>query len=406
MSLNDSVHKIIDNTAVVDVHTHIYDPGLGGLLLWGIDDLLTYHYLVAEVFRAQFDMAYDEFWRMSKIQQADLIWQELFIKRSPVSESCRGIVTVLQKLGLDPNAEDLSGIREYFSDRSVGEYVDTVLDLAGVKEVYMTNDPLDPQEAPLWMKGFERDPRFPAVLRLDSAVVNWPEAVEKLKPLGYEVEPSLSQKTLSEIRRYLNEWCEVLDAQYMAISLPPTFSYPDESSSTVILLTKAVLETARERKIPIGMMIGVKRGVNPDLRLAGDSAGKSDIASIERLAYDYGDVKMLVTMISRENMHELCTVARKFKNIIPFGCWFFLNNPSLVREITTMRLEMLGLSFIPQHSDARVLDQLIYKWIHSRNIIADVLTAKYDDLSRTGYDVTEENIQRDINMLFNAELIG
>ena len=32
-----------------------------------------------------------------------------------------------------------------------------------------------------------------------------------------------------------------------------------------------------------------------------------------------------------------------------------LNNPSLVEEITRMRMELLGTSFIPQHSDARVL---------------------------------------------------
>jgi hypothetical protein len=43
-----------------------------------------------------------------------------------------------------------------------------------------------------------------------------------------------------------------------------------------------------------------------------------------------------------------------------------LNNPSLVEEITRMRLEMLGMSFIPQHSDARVLEQVIYKWRSSR----------------------------------------
>ena len=39
------------------------------------------------------------------------------------------------------------------------------------------------------------------------------------------------------------------------------------------------------------------------------------------------------------------------------GCWWFVNNPSLIDEITRMRMELLGTSFIPQHSDARILDQ-------------------------------------------------
>jgi hypothetical protein len=48
-----AVGKIVDATPVTDIHTHLYPPAFGSLLLWGLDDLLTYHYLVAEVFRAR-----------------------------------------------------------------------------------------------------------------------------------------------------------------------------------------------------------------------------------------------------------------------------------------------------------------------------------------------------------------
>ena len=105
-------------------------------------------------------------------------------------------------------------------------------------------------------------------------------------------------------------------------------------------------------------------------------------------------------------MHGLCVAARKFKNIVPFGCWWFLNNPSLIREITAMRLELLGLSFIPQHSDCRILDQLVYKWTHSREIIGSVLAAKYDDLERAGRPVSEADIRRDLTALFDGRLIN
>ena len=76
--------------------------------------------------------------------------------------------------------------------------------------------------------------------------------------------------------------------------------------------------------------------------------------------------------------------------------------PSLIEEITRMRFEMLGSSIIPQHSDARVLDQLIYKWTHSRKIIADVLYDKYKDLTDTGWTLTEEEIRRDVEKLFGG----
>ncbi|MGC8766073.1 MAG: glucuronate isomerase, partial [Brevinematia bacterium] len=100
------------------------------------------------------------------------------------------------------------------------------------------------------------------------------------------------------------------------------------------------------------------------------------------------------------NQYELCVTARKFKNLMIFGCWWFLNTPSLIEEITKMRIELLGFSFIPQHSDARVLEQLIYKWKNSKEIIKKVVYEKYLDLIKSGWILKEEDIERDLSQLF------
>ena len=71
-------------------------------------------------------------------------------------------------------------------------------------------------------------------------------------------------------------------------------------------------------------------------------------------------------------------------------------------EMTRTRLELIGLSMTPQHSDARVLDQLIYKWRHSRCIISRVLQEKYADLARSGWRVTEAEIRRDAEDLLGG----
>ena len=110
----------------------------------------------------------------------------------------------------------------------------------------------------------------------------------------------------------------------------------------------------------------------------------------------------MVTMLARENQHELCVAGRKFPNLFVFGCWWFLNNPSLIEEMTRMRLELLGLSVTPQHSDARVLEQVIYKWEHSRAIIAKVLEEKYCDLLNTGWTVSDVEIARDVKGLLGG----
>src|SRR5207247_1011611 len=108
------VEKIVANTPVFDIHTHLYDPAFGDLLLWGIDELLVYHYLVAEAFR-YFDMPYKKFWSLSRQRQAELVWDALFIQHSPVSEACRGVLTTLNRLGLDANKRDLPALRKHFS---------------------------------------------------------------------------------------------------------------------------------------------------------------------------------------------------------------------------------------------------------------------------------------------------
>ncbi len=400
-SITGTIAGIVNDTPVLDVHTHIYDADFGDLLLWGIDELLTYHYLVAEVFRVA-PMPYEKFWAMTKRRQADYIWKHLFIERSPVSEACRGILTCLSKLGLDPGERTLKNHRAFFKDMTPGEYIDLVFKTANVRGVIMTNDPFDPAEHGIWKQRKKTlDKRFRSALRIDRLLVDWDGACRDLAAWGYEVEPRLGAFTLSEIRRFLMDWAKTMHPAYMAASLPPDFSYPDTSPCGTII-DQCILPVGRELGLPFALMIGVKKRVNPGLVLAGDGVGKADIGAVERLCGENPENSFLVTMLSRENQHELCVTARKFPNLMIFGCWWFLNNPSIIREMTAERLELLGLSMTPQHSDARVLDQLIYKWAHSRDIIARVLAGKYRDIEKAGWRITEKEARRDVGMLFGG----
>ncbi|MGI6705032.1 MAG: glucuronate isomerase [Clostridia bacterium] len=398
--LRKTVDKTVQSARIVDVHTHLYPPSFGDILLWGIDELLTYHYLVAETFRWT-DISYQSFWSMSKVRQADLIWKTLFLENSPYSEACRGVLAVLQKLGLDVSKRSLEEYRSYFAGKTVEEYVDIVFDLARIDSVVMTNDPFDDLERPSWLENGNQDSRFKAALRLDGLLNDWERNYKRLIDWGYQVEEDLNSNTVTEIRRFLTDWTERMKAMYMAVSLPPDFAFPEESARARII-EECVLPVCRDFNIPFAMMVGVKKLTNPELLLAGDSVGKSDICVVEYLCSHYPGNKFMVTMLARENQHELAVAARKFRNLMVFGCWWFLNNPSLVEEMTRMRFELLGVSVIPQHSDARVLDQLIYKWEHSRKIIADVLYDKYKDLMDTGWSLSEREIQRDVEKLFRG----
>ena len=142
-ALRTAVCDAVNSQSVTDIHTHLFSPPFGELLLWGIDELLTYHYLIAEVFRKS-DVSYQQFWAMTKTEQADLIWQTLFIENSPISEACRGVVTTLNELGLDVGSRNLQDYRNYFADTTVEAFIDTVFERSKVSKVVMTNDPFDP----------------------------------------------------------------------------------------------------------------------------------------------------------------------------------------------------------------------------------------------------------------------
>lgn len=393
-ALRLAVNDIVARTPVTDIHTHLYAPAFGPLLLWGIDEVLTYHYLIAEFFRAS-DMPYEAFWALDKPAQADAIWKTLFLEQAPLSEACRGVLTVLNRLGLDVAARDLAAYRAWFAAQDAAAQVDRVFHVAGLRDAVMTNDPFDDAERPVWERAGETDPRFHAALRIDPLLNNWTDSHARLQAWGYAVDTGLSRRALAETRRFLSGWVRRMNARYMAVSLPPGFAFPEDSPRAT-LIAEAVLPVALEFNIPFAMMIGVTRQVNPALRLAGDGVGTGDVTAVERLCAAFPKNKFMLTMLARENQHACCVAARKFRNLLVFGCWWFLNDPSLIEEITRMRLELIGPVMIPQHSDARVLEQVIYKWDHSRGIIARVLGDKYADLLRAGWAVTQEELQRHI----------
>jgi hypothetical protein len=398
--LRAQVESIVNSTPVADVHTHLFPPEFNEFCLYGIDELLTYHYLTAETFRST-KISIEQFWRLPKTEQADLVWQTLFVENTPTSEAARGIISVLDVFGLDTRAENLQEARAFFNSRRLAEHIDQVFDIARVSGVVMTNDPLDEAEGRIWNSSVDLDHRFRSSLRLDRVLNDWDRAAAELSRRGVSANPDLAGATVTELRHYLDRWIERMNPLYMGVSLPADFKFPSDGAREQ-LLRKVVLPVAKEHGLPLTLMVGVRRRVNPNLREAGDGVGKADVSAVERLCAEYPNVKFLATFLSRENQHELCVAARKFNNLMPFGCWWFLNNPSIVSEITRERLELLGTSFIPQHSDARVLEQLIYKWKHARKEIADVLGDMYQQLLLSGRAVTAEEISRDVSRLFSG----
>lgn len=150
--IRSCVEEVLASTDLIDVHTHLFAPAFGNLGLWGIDELLTYHYLEAEFFRSS-DMPPERYWKLSKTEQADAVWQALFVENTPISEATRGIIAVLKAFDLPTRSPDLAEARSFFRNQNLEAHIARTLRMAGVSTVVMTNDPLYPAERELWMKG-------------------------------------------------------------------------------------------------------------------------------------------------------------------------------------------------------------------------------------------------------------
>ncbi len=400
--LEQRVEEIVNQTKIIDIHTHLFGPEFGDLFLYGIDKLLTYHYLIAEYFTYEKDLTPEEFYKFSVEKQAELVWNKIFIENTPVSEAARGVVTVLSKLGISVKEKNLNKIREYFNNIDLDKYIELVFKTANIKYVVMTNNPFNEKERKIWLSGKIRHNKFKTALRIDDLLFDFKKVISVLSKEGMDINDSFDKKTVDNIKKFFSKWIKLINPLYVMCSVPPDFQYPSKDEFVNKVLDEILMPIIKKYNLPFALMFGVRRQVNPSIKLAGDAVGRSDTDTILNLVKNNPDVKFLMTFLSRENIHETAVFARKFNNLMLFGCWWFTNIPYLIDEIVRIRMELVGLNFIPQHSDSRVFEQLIYKWEHFKSILIKILAEKYNDLIARGWYITDNEIKRDVENLLGG----
>jgi hypothetical protein len=387
--------KIIENyienkLKIIDFHTHIFPSAFNDYYLDGIENILNYHYLHAEYLKLN-KLSPKEFFSLSSHRRAKKIWNELFLKRIPFSEATKGVITILNSFNISSDLK-YKDICIEFSKVKSKEYLKKVYKLSNVSKVVMTNDIFDVDEIKFYdsidKENFYTSIRLDSYFTLESKKIEFNNIVYDLK---------------KDISKYLLDLTNKLKPLYFAISVDEKFSIKDKR---YIFLEKYIFSIAKQYNIPISLMIGVKRGVNKEYKLAGDAVVKYDISNLEEILLENKDVRFCVTMLSRENQYELTVLSRKFQNLMLFGNWWFLNSDIFINEITRMRMNLLGTSFVPQHSDARVLEHLIYKWKHTNKIFIDILFDYFKSLMDNNYNLTEELIETTIYDFYNAEIIN
>ena len=299
------------------------------------------------------------------------------------------MLSILKELNVEINNKSFLSVCDEYDNKIQSDK--NILDLSKVSSLVMTNNPFDLDEWSLFNNSDWDKKIYLASLRLDDLILDYEEALKKAKD-------QTSNQEKNTIVNYLEKCYSQSNPVYAAVSLNlETFHTIFDDS-----IWKDILVWLENKNLPLSLMLGVKRAVNKDFGLAGDGIGNINLKELSNLCNLFPKNKFLVTCLSLNDQHELTVLARKHPNLRIFGFWWFMNQPTIIKQILKMRIDMLGFSFIPQHSDARVSDQLIYKWNHFKKILHPILLEYYQDLLDKNFPISENILQRDINNLLSG----
>jgi len=425
--LAEAVAQEVDAAEVIDVHTHLFAHAYGTpLMQYGIDALLTFQQeqalacspeLVAQYLASSPEDA-EAFKALPQSQQAERVWQALFVERSPLSEHCRGIVSSLNALGLAEElaSRDLGAIRKWYSNQAADMFTEKVMRLSKIKYVVSSHSPFFAHvQLQACLHPPPRPPRYHAALEIDALLEgDWDSVIRTLS----QVSEPLSLRGVSSL---LSKCTDALQPEYISTSTPQMMTYSPTGirereaelqaaldaplkppPPAALILDAVILPLCLQKQVPLLLRMGTRRGLNPPLGLAGDGVGSAGLDALATLCFTQPKMKFLATVLCAHDQHEIAVLASRFRNLHLWGCWWYSHIPSVIASTTALRLELLGPNFSFLASSARIHDQLIYKWKHGRSLLTRMLTAKYEELVEQGWRVSRGDIRRDVQRLLGG----
>ncbi len=291
--LRATVTRVVQETPVTDLHTHLFPPGFGELMLWGVDELLTYHYLIAETLRV-IDLPYADLWRLSKSAAGRSDLADVVPGDGPrFPRPTRGVRDDAPATGPRSGRARSGGLSPVLRRRRPPAGItDLVLKTAGVKEVVMTNDPFDEAERAVWLTGVEAGPALSGRAAPGRSAELLAGGVREAGGLGLRGR-GRAGRAYAGGGAALPGRVERADrrARIWPCRWRPAFTLPEESDRAR-LIEACVLPVARERNLPFAL----------DDR--GEETGQSGTATRRRWrrAVAVGTARISVREVSEEQV--------------------------------------------------------------------------------------------------------
>ncbi len=409
--VRSKIWEKVHETPAFDIHTTLYDSRFeDDLQRTGIDELLTSDELSDELFRysprslsnPNKELTREEFDILPLRIRSELIWHRLFLANTPLSESTRAVLTTIGLLGLDPKTRNLGAYRSFFNRSSKAEKIDTIIAKSNLESIVTCYNPLKKSvQKALELKN--TDKRFYSALDMTELISNWKSKYSCLSKLGFEAKRTLDKNNYPIIRNYLSSLITNSKPVYFHLTLPSGMSFTTKGNNTLKLLIKCLIPVLCESSIALSLTFTeAKQSPTLNSLKLNQSLQFSNIDFITELSEMFPGLRLMITDYNYENQYALTLLSKKNHNIMPMNSMNHLSAPSAFKKITLMHFDQLGSSFIAHTSNADVYEKLLPEWAHSRWMLAEHLQQRYTNLYRTGWQVTEDELDREIYNLLSG----
>ena len=378
------IEKFVNSTPIFDIHTHLFPSKFKKYYNVGLIKLLNYHYLKAELFSLG-KIKIKNFNNLDDNKKANIIWDNLFLNRYPISTATQGVLRILKIYGVEDVNQKFDKILKITNENQLSE--EDIFKITNINQVVMTNNPFNSEEKKIL--NLNKDSKYLPSIRIDDLFIK-PKSKNEHLSSWYLSGQEKIKKAIKEIKIII----QTNKPSYFSLSTENFKEFENE------FFFKNFLSLLKENKTPMMLLIGVKRGVNKLYNDAGDGIGTMNLDYLEKILIKFPRNKFLVSCLDYRDQFKLSVLARKFQNLKIVGFWWFNNNESIIENLLKQRFELLGDNFIVQHSDARIIDQLVYKWLDFKSIYIKVMVEKYQKLLSLGYKIKATDLERKINFHF------
>lgn len=378
------IEKFVNSTPIFDIHTHLFPSKFKKYYNVGLIKLLNYHYLKAELFSLG-NIKIKNFNNLDDNKKAKIIWNNLFLNRYPISTATQGVLRILKIYGVEDVNQKFDKILKITNENQLSE--EDIFKITNINQIVMTNNPFNSEEKKIL--NLNKDSKYLPSIRIDDLFMK-PKSKNEYLNSWYLSGQEKIKKAIKEIKVII----QTSKPSYFSLSTENFKEFENE------FFFKNFLSLLKETKTPMMLLIGVKRGVNKLYNDAGDGIGTMNLDHLEKILSNFPRNKFLVSCLDYRDQFKLSVLARKFQNLKIVGFWWFNNNESIIENLLKQRFELLGDNFIVQHSDARIIDQLVYKWLDFKSIYIKVMVEKYQKLLSLGYKIKATDLERKINFHF------